>query len=114
MRDWLKRFVCNHEWETTYMRHTDSTGRGEAASLLEVFKQLQYVDFSYWDEPYDYCTKCSKQDHFFRCEHVWCPAIDDGSAPLYNGIKPKRIAVCSKCKTPLYRVSGKLSPSPYI
>jgi NADH pyrophosphatase NudC (nudix superfamily) len=82
-----------------------------ASGLSEAIRKLQYVNFNYWDEKIKYCPKCYKEVHGSVCEHDWEPANDDGNAPLYNGIKPVRVAICSKCGTAKYKVSGKLSPS---
>ena len=89
------------------MRHDDATNVVYARNLSEFFSKIPYVNFNYWDERFEYCPKCYKEVHYPICEHDWQPAEDDGSAPLYCGIKPKRIAICSKCGTQKYNVSGK-------
>ena len=102
----LKQLLCRHSYETRFLKHVISGDEG-AASLAELIHQIRHPKFDYWYEPYSYCPKCYKEIHSLECEHDWKPANDDGSGPLLkSGIKPKRVAICSKCGTPLYRVSA--------
>ncbi len=103
----IKQLFCQHEYEIRYVRHTDSTGIVYARNLSDFLRKIPYVDFHYWDERFEYCPKCYKEVHYPICEHDWQPAEDDGSAPLYCGIKPEKVAICKKCGTKKFHVIGR-------
>lgn len=103
----LRQLLCRHELETRVQMHPVCEETKQIRSLAEALEQSQYINFRYWNEKYRYCPKCHKEIHSSLCDHDWLSVNDDYSSHHYLGIKAERVAVCSKCRTTLYRVFGK-------